>query len=459
MKNLRRMTLGIVFVLVLTLAACTSIKPDVPRTSVTVENKGTYWQVVMDYASGKSHYELGRELGKAIIQAFPDFPAVVDAFWLAFLGNEPQFAGVFFQRLGSLEIEQKYVEEIEGIAAGLDVIDENLAGDGRLSRDELYILTYFVDITPIWQCSQIAVWGKNSKKGHTLIARNLDVMRGPTLRPMIAKLHSVVTVKNGKESFCNVGMLGNMGIFTAFKPNGLYLALNYSGLTKPKTYRDDPMPSIIVPSDYSRRASSMLFAARYAIENFSTMDEICAYMTSKVYHYNHCWLVADTKEAKVIENNFSGPKGWTGRQLVRDVKTELNPGVEPWVLDDSGTLDAYSIGLVNSFVAKGNYDNHTTHPHNYTRWHNQIEQLKKTLKLKGGKLELSDLVAIQTYFQGDKPASMAFGDLYNYDWRVYTGQVILFCPNTLELQIFFDTNEPQDGLPIHPIFEKVSPRF
>jgi len=467
MKKLWRVTLGLGLALALVLAGCAPAPPEVAPEeeapavtgpSVTVEDKGTHWEVVMDYTTGKTPYEMGKELGEAIIQAFPDYPATLDGWYACALRGAEGYMLVCSQRFDSVEVDQKYLDELEGLADGLGLVDETSVGDGQLSRDELFVLNYYADVLHMWECTAIGVWGERSKTGDVLTSRTLGL---PTsgCKAFLGELNSVLTVKDGKKSFCSVGLLGFMGLLTAFKPNGLYMAVLDCGLTQPKHNPEDEPHPVIVPADYSRTTSSICFSARYALENFSTIDEIGDYLTAKDYHWNHLWFVADTEQAKVIENNISGPEGWTGKPLVRDVETELNPGVEPWVLDDSGIPDTHSIGVVNSFVAKGNYDNHTTHPRNVNRWHSQIEQLKQNLEEKGGKLDLSDLESIQTYYQGDKPGSIYIGDLYNYDWRVYTAQVYLFCPNTLELWVFFENNQVEDGLPLPPVFEKVSPRF
>lgn len=464
MKRLWRVTLGLGLALALVLAGCAPAPPEVapeeeapavPQPSVTLENKGTYWEVVMDYTTGKTPYEMGKELGEAIIQAVPDYQALMDTSLTTGFGGFQQYVDMCYGRFDSVEVHQKYVDELEGLAAGLDVVDESALGDGKLSRDELFLFNYQADVAHPTECSAIAVWDGLSKTGHTLVSRTLGLH---TYTRGGGETNSVLTVKDGEKSYSNIGYLGFMGILTAFKPNGLYLAVFDSGLTQPAHNPGDKNP-VVMPADYSRTTSSLVFDARYALENFSTMDEVCEYMTSKDYHWNHNWLVADTEQAKVIENNISGPEGWTGKQLVRDVETPLNPGVEAWVLDDSGTTDTHSIGIVNSFVAEGNYDNHTTHPRNVNRRHSQVEQLKQKLEEKGGKLDLGDLESIQTYYQGDKPASIYTGDLYNYDWRIYTAQVILFCPNTLEVLVFFDTGEPEGGLPLPPVFEEVSAGF
>jgi len=412
--------------------------------NVTLTNKGNYWEVVMDYTGDSTYYEMGKKYGQALLEKIPDFHVGIDSYLAKIL---PQFyADICIKRFPSVEIPKEYLEELNGICDAFGVIDTNKLGDGKLSRDEFLLNNYISDVSSMTECSGIAVWGNRSKDGTTIVGRNLDLHTSN--RSGTAKNNAVITVKNGKKSYCTIGYLGFMPVLTAFKPNGLYVAVFDSGLTRPKALPDDPGNPVIVAADYKKVVPSWVYSVRYSIENFSTIEEVARYMTSHDYHWNHNILVADSERAVVIENNISGPAGWQGKQLVRDEKTELNYGVEPWKIDNS-------IGVVNSFVAKGNYDNHTNALRNVRRRHNQI----KLLAQKGDKVTFDDVVAIQSWYKGKKPDSIFLGDLFNYDWRIYTAQSIVFCPKTLKLKAFFDNLEQPDGLPVKPNYDEIEVSF
>lgn len=411
---------------------------------VSITNKGDYWEVVMDYTNGKTYYEVGKEYGEALLKKMPNFSASTDAYLAGML---PQFyADMCIKRFASLKVPQEYMDEQKGICDGLGAIDTNKLGDGKLSKDEFSLNNYIGDIATMTECSAVAVWGTRSKDGNTIVGRNLDLHTFSRFN--LAKTKAITIVKNGGKSYCMIGYLGFMPALTAFKPNGLFISVYDSGLTRPKALPDDPKNPVIVPANYKKVASSFVYSARYAIENFSTIDEVADYMTSQDYHWNHNIMVADTKHAVVIENNISGPPGWKGKQLVRDENTELNYGVEPWKISNS-------IGVINSFVAKGNYDNHTIALRNVRRRHNQI----KLLKEKGEKVSFDNIVAIQSWHKGEKPGSIFLGNIFNYGWRIFTAQSMVFCPNTLKLKIFFDQGEPKDGLTPHPEYKEIRVKF
>ena len=412
--------------------------------NVTITDKERYWEVVMDFAGDTSYYEMGKMYGQAVREKLPDYPATTDAYLANML---PQFyADMCIKRFASVKVPQDYLDELNGICDALGTIEENKLGDGKLSKDEFFLNNYISDVASMTECSGIAVWGNRSQDGTTIVGRNLDLHTSNRLGT--ANSNALIIVRNGEKSYCSVGYLGFMPVMTAFKPNGLFVAVFDSGLTRPKALPDDPQNPVIVPANYKKVVPSWLYSVRYSIENFSTIDEVVRYMTSHDYHWNHNIMVADTKHAVVIENNISGPEGWQGKQLIRDEKTEVNYGVEPWELSNS-------IGVVNSFVAKGNYDNHTNALRNVRRRHNQI----KFLKEKGDTVSFDDIVAIQSWYKGDKPGSIFSGDLFNYDWRIYTALSLVFCPNTLKLKVFFDNGVPKDGPPVKPQYEEIKVNF
>ena len=71
----------------------------------------------------------------------------------------------------------------------------------------------------------------------------------------------------------------------------------------------------------------------------------------------------------------------------------------------------------------------------------------------------SDMIDIQSWYQGKAPASVFSGDIFNFDWRIYTAQSLVFNTASLELKIFFDTGTPRGSLPLKPVYERVTVRF
>jgi len=413
---------------------------------VSMRNKGSYWKIVLDYTGGITHYEMGFAYGRALADHFPDLPAQIDRHLAQSLSQE--HAERCISRFASLDVPEAYVQELNGIADAMKLTEKSRLGDGKLSRVEFFLNNYLADVASPTECSGLAVWGEHTAEGRVLVGRNLDL---PTPgRPLLGATNAVVVSKNGDKSCCRIGYTAFMPVLTAFKPNGLFVAAFDSGLTRPRARSDDPANPIMVPARHKQVRSSWLYALRYAVENFQTVAAVADYMTSRDYHRNHNILIADRSRAVVVENNISGPEGWSGGQVVRDVTSELNYGVEPWTVADS-------LSVVNSFIAKGNFDNHTNALRNVRRRHNQLRLLRG--KSADGRVNVRDMIAIQSWYQGEKPGSIAQGDLFNYGWRVYTAQSMVFCPNTLELKVFFDTGAPEGGLPKAPVYETVAVDF
>ena len=438
MKVLKTMAMGLLLGVLFTQTAGADL--------VSMRNKGSHWKIVLDYTGGISHYEMGFAYGRALAEHFPDLPARIDSYLSQTLTQE--YAELCISRFASLDVPEVYVQELNGISDAMELADKSRLGDGKLSRVEFFLNNYLADVAPPTECSGLAVWGEHTAEGRVLVGRNLD-LHTPG-RAVLGAANAVVVAKNGEQSCCRIGYTAFMPVLTAFKPNGLFVAALDSGLTRPRARQDDPANPILVPARHKEVRSSWLYALRYAVENFQTVSAVADYMTSRSYHWNHNILIADRTRAVVVENNISGPEGWSGGPVVRDVTSELNYGVEPWALADS-------ISVVNSFIANGNFDNHTNALRNVRRRHNQLTLLSR--KSADGRVNIRDMIAIQSWYQGDKPGSIAQGDIFNRDWRVYTAQSMVFCPNTLELRVYFDTGGPEAGLPTAPDYETVAVDF
>jgi hypothetical protein len=413
---------------------------------VTIRNKGSYWRVRLDYSGGISAYEMGIAYGRALDAHLPGIRARIDRYLAERL---PQgYAELCISRFSSLDVPEAYVQELNGICDALELTDETELGDGELSRVEFFLHNYLFDVASPTECAGLAVWGGHTAEGGVLVGRNLDLETDS--RPLFSRQNAVVFVNKGKQSYCRIGYASLLPVFTAFRPNGLFAAAINSGLTRPKALPEDPPNPIAVPARYREERSSWLYSLRYAVEHYDTAEAVARYMTSRDFHWNHNILIADKRHAVVVENNISGPAGWQGRQLVRTVRTELNYGVEPWDIGDS-------ISVVNSFIAKGNYDNHTNALRNARRRHNQLNLLRR--RSADGKVSLSDMIAMQSWYRGDAPGPVFSGDIFNHDWRVYTAQSMVFVPAALELRIFFDTGTPAAGLPKNPVYESVPVEF
>ncbi len=391
--------------------------------SVIINNKNSYYEVIFDFNSGKTHYDIGREYGRKISQEVPDIENLLDSYivQVSFFNYDE-----YIRRVNDIkpQLAQEYIDELDGLAE-IASTKENVAGDGLISADEIYLLNLLPDVLRGTQCSALSVFGDLSETGKNMVARNLDWF--PGIGYELCKIHSVLTIKNGTKSICTIGYLGLTSILSGFNDDGVFASILDSN----------------TGSEYSSNNKySYVFDLRYALENYSTLAGIADYMDEHSYAFNHLVFLSDEEESKVLENNFSG-NGVDMHKGLRSYGSVLNPGVT-WDLVNA-------IACVNSFILKGNHDNHTGKLSNTGRW-NSIKTLLNTGRNNDGIVSLTELKNIACFYTGDIPDSPEDGDLYN----IGTLQIIVFQPDSFNLEIFF---QQPFTMPDVPTFNKVSVKF
>jgi hypothetical protein len=226
------------------------------------------------------------------------------------------------------------------------------------------------------------------------------------------------------KSVCLIGFLGYLGCVTGFNDDTVFAAMLDS------------------PSDFpysSENKNSYSFEMRYALENLTSMEDIADHMMNpeKNYAFNHLFFLSDEKKSMVLEDNISGD-GTDMRRALRACDSELNESVS-WGIRNA-------IGAVNSFLLKGNHDNHTKKPGNFERWNSLRSQVAE--KVSGG-ITFDEIKEIISFDNGDGPNRTTDGDLY----CLGNVQTIVFEPNTFKLEIAF---APSDGnLPVDPLFQMI----
>lgn len=414
----------VVFIFVLSIMT-QNVSAAYDHGAVTITDNGGYYKICINMNKNITHKQAGMELGKKILARIPNYEALWDSYLFDIAGKTEVYAE-FLRRVEEIRpaLDQAYRDEIDGIASQLTGAGQNTMNDGKLSRDELYILNLFPDIGRSTQCSAFSVYGKRSEKGKMMTARILDWYAGS--QNQLAKLQAVLVIKNKNKSICTIGYVGYMGVISGFNKKGVFGAILDSS-TK--------MPFSIT----GRRSYTM--DLRHALENARNTDEAANYLKNPEYKYTfgHLIFLSDKKASKVLENNISDTA-----QCIRDVRTSssvLNDGIE-WGITDS-------VGTVNSFMLKGNFDNFTPNIINTARW----ASMKNQILSKGNKVNLAEMKEIISFNNGDGPGNQSDGDLYNSR----TQQIMIFEPANLHLEIFF---RPIDGkLPNVPVFKKVRVNF
>lgn len=411
--------------IMLLMSGCSN-KVNSKKPSVIMEDKGNYYKVEINFDKLTTHKQIGVEYGEQILKFVPEYRKLYDSYIQELAMSNEMLYRVFLSRVEDIrsQIRDEYKDEIDGLSVSLSNAKENVMGDGRLSKDELYLLNLIPDVVRATQCSAFSVYGDKSSTGNNITARLLDWYGGS--KSQLNKVQSVTVFNIGEKSFCSIGYLGFLGVITGFNDNKVFGAI-----------LDSPT---LQPYDSQGRRSYTL-DLRYALENYDTLEKVADYMKSpkNLYAFSHLIYLSDESKSGVLENNTNS--GSSEMRALRLESSELNKGVQ-WNTRSS-------IAAVNAFMIKGNLDNYSPALVNRARW----DSLKLKFNDNKGSLSVEDIKKIASFKKGYKPGKQEDGDIYNKE----TKQIVIFEPSSLGLQVFF---RPKEGeLPSVPIFEKVDIKF
>jgi hypothetical protein len=385
----------------------------------------TYYKVTLNYDLVKNHRQMGESFGKEIHKVIPNYEEMADRYLSIFTtGKIPEKLITYTQSVLS-NIDKDYMDEIDGFADQMSGKEYDFIGDGKLSRNEVYLMNSIVDsvIRPS-ACSACAVYGSRTTDGKCIVGRNSDWPPTDELK----SFSTVMVFKQGKKSFCSIGVLGYMGILTGFNDDSIYAAILDSSTMQP---------------DSLDQVRSYPFDLRYCLENYDTMSEVGDYMTDFKHDYfrEHIIFLADTDTSNVIENNIRGA-GSEGGRKIRTEDSKLNPGVT-WGIEDS-------VASVNSFALEGNI-NLMTKSWNSERW----ESFKRLLNEKTSEMDIDDIQDVMSFtnVNGELPGNQSDGSIYNRN----TYQSILFKPSDMTLRIAFAPKGR--AVPVVPTFIDVPVSF
>jgi len=393
---------------------------------ITIEDAETHYRVVIDYSSGASPYTIGSEYGSLIKEILPQYEQLVDQFLDASISGKSKFA-LMLERVELIkpQLDELYIQEIEGMASQLSNQVDDKLGDGKLSRNELFLFNLFTDVARATQCSGIAVFGDKSATGKPITARLLDWGSSPQL----VKIHAVVFMKNsGMKNIGMVTYLGFQGSLTSFNEDGLFVGI----LDSDTGY---PYPSTI------KGYRSYVMDLRHAVEHEGTLEAAATYLSraDHQYAFNHNILFSDRQRSAILENdmNSTGPNART----LRTDTSPLNPNVS-WEHTNA-------VIVVNSYVLLGNTDNHTKDKANYARWNKFNELLVAQKK----PLHINDLKPIVSSHQKEKFFAVGWSDIYNEGSQSIT----IFDSHNMTLEVAFC---PRNNiLPETPLFKPIPLEF
>jgi len=374
-----------------------------PVTIQNIDNK--YYKITIDYNNGISHKEIGRLLGKEIVNKIPDYAIKADESLESLINGDSEYSFVEDAKQIMKNLDKDYVDEIDGIVSQICSTQDDIAGDKKLSKDEFYLFNLTADLLRPVQCSASSVYGSKTTDGKTITGRNLDFDPIPALKALSA----VTVFKQGDKSFCSIGFVGYMGVLSGFNNNKVFAAVLDTETIKPNKLND---------------IRSYSLDLRYALENNKTLDNAATFMADKNHNYyrDHIIFFSDPNTSKVLENDLRIGGTNVKRQL-RTATSQLNDG-ETWGISDS-------VVSVNSFELKGNY-NSMGYACNTERW----ETFKKLITYKKSLISFDDMKGIMSYTNTAKyvdVGNQADGSIYN----IGTIQNIVFRPEDMRLEIAF----------------------
>lgn len=422
------------------------------KEAVSIKSKENFYIITIDYTTGISPKEAGKQLGEKILQNIPNYESLVEKLLYdmvkdisAFKGDIDATTDAFNNVIEIINeirpnINKKYYEEVEGIAGNFHYNEINNLLDGKLSRDEFYFYNLITDIGgaifgeligktyPPVGCSAFAVFGEKSATSEPIIARLLDCFSYE-----LSNLHAVTIIKNKERSVCLIGVVGSNSTLSILNENKMFSAILFSHAGEKCSYM-----KTLIPISYD---------LRYAFEEYSALNEVSDYIGNNRDRYiaNSLIFISDDKNAVILENDLTmTPKSSGSRKYDSRLINEVT-----WDFD-------HSVATVNSFLLYNHEDNHTKNIMNYPRWNNFIMLFNEASEKnsdKGEKITVDEMKNISSFHKLQNPGSMISGDIYNNSTR----QIIVFEPYNMNLEIFFTPYTRK--LPEYPAFINVDINF
>ncbi|WP_303869405.1 C45 family autoproteolytic acyltransferase/hydolase [Acetobacterium wieringae] len=401
---------------------------DDTSSSVTLERKDdAYFYGEIDLTQ-MTHTQMGEAYAQAIVNVFPDYEAHVDSmlkdqFDLLAAAKDSIGYDLNFELCKSRatdiqnNIQPEYQEEIAGLQKVFNY-DNDVLGDGRLSKNEMLVYQMFGDVMRPTQCSGAAVFGESSATGNTIVGRNLDwdLLQHDDASAM----HTVLYIKNGDKSIVMFNILGLLVPISGFSDDHVFL-----GTLDAET---------LAPYPDTRDKKSYCFDFRDALENTKTLEEAAAYLSTENYTMNHLVLLADATKAQVLENNIGSP----GRGL-RSWDSTLQPGMIWGIKDTIATVNDFR--LVDNFATPDD-------PIDDLRWESYRNNITNALTT--GKIDVDKMKAIVGY-SGTDGKPIPSGAVFRSD-HIPSIQSMVIRMDNLETWIAF---KPSGSNPLHPTYVEV----
>jgi hypothetical protein len=425
-KTLRRIAIALLLAAwCVALTGCgdsTTVPP--PRAAtITYDEQLLIYKVEFDLTAA-SHREMGRQYAQAIVENFPQFERLTDAFLESTLKEVNMTFTKALENANVLKknIPQEYLDEIEGMGLVFSYPSDEI-GNGRLSPNKIFLSVIFQDATEnTGACSASAVFGASSATGGTIVGRNNDWNPNPNMDTW----NALFIFHNGNKSVVGNGMIGELFPNNVFNRHHVFAAAL------------DSSPAM-VPSLPISGTRSPTVDIRYAMETCHTLADAEKFLSENKYALGSLTLMADAETAHILEYDISRPEGQRGR--IRLATSALIDGVS-WSVPNA-------IASVNSYLLPGSFINHIGDAHNTLRFIN-FQQLFSAVT--EGPLGVKQMQGIMGYTSWDGNAGTS-GAIFRLESGVATFQSLIVRLDTFETWIAYSAHGAP--WPYTPVYYKV----
>ena len=384
-------------------------------------SKMGYFEVTLNY-NGKSEYQMGQLYSQVFNAQYPTYEKLFADYFLTLPAAYDYDEMMSRVQKIKAQIPQEYRDFIEGMASQFHGGSTNDKNDGVLSVDEVYFFSLVGAVQRVNQCSMIAVYGSSSSTGKPIIGRLFD---------WSASSHGcIVYINKGSKKIMNIGgSLLDQSITTGLNQYGIFAAVLDSSIGITQPYPD------LNSDTYYAYAMDL----RYALENYSSLDDVANYLKTRKYTFNHLIVLGDSNTVKVLENDL------THSRHLRNSDSELNTGIT-W-----GFTNA--VAAVNAFLLKDNYDNFSSNAYNTYRWQSITNQMNSYLS-SDNKITPDEMKKIATFY-GTDINLISDGVIMNPS----TQQIVVYDSSNASLQMFFRNNRGIGTVNSSDYFDVNSPNF
>ncbi len=374
-----------------------------------------YYDVSIDYENC-TPAQAGRAYAEATLKAFPDCheitePYLYENIMSGFPALKDDYDPVEERMYYLAEtLRPEYKEELYAFAEGLSGGVHGYAKDGHISYEEALTFNLIPEGLRGTACSALSLWGDKTATGENVAVRLLDWHLGSDNQ--MCKMHAVIHANKGERSYTGISFLGFISVVSAVNDDGVFGAiLDVGSGNEPYICKDK---------------KCYTYELRYALENFSTAEEVGSFMVenSADFTWSHNIYVTDKTHNFCAEDAAGAlqDKGG-GFSVLRDCDTPVMEKLK-WDSKDS-------LCIVNSFASKGNQDGFFGNSNNIVRFEKYNEWVSSGSRFTLG--QIKTMLTREKVDQGKDDDEARVNNVRNQG----TVQIIIVDYSTGKVQVSF----------------------